>query len=73
MDDKELKEEALKKGYRLCKIPEYQCSCYVPYPNINHKNKNGRWKCVDDYEPMDYTPRSKSFPITHCKRKEKRE
>ena len=27
-----------------------ECSCWVKYPNPNHKKKNGKWKCVDDYE-----------------------
>jgi len=27
-----------------------ECSCWAKYPNPMHKNKNGKWKCVDDYE-----------------------
>ena len=69
MTEEELKAEALKSGYRLCKIPLFDCSCYMEYPNRMHKNKNGNWKCVDRYERIDYKPRSKSSPITHCVRK----
>ena len=29
---------------------EYDCSCWWHYPNEHHKHKNGKWKCVDDYE-----------------------
>lgn len=26
------------------------CSCWVNYPNNNHKKSNGKWKCVDYYK-----------------------
>lgn len=26
------------------------CSCWCKYPNINHKHKNGKWKCVDRFQ-----------------------
>lgn len=26
------------------------CTCYMDYPNTCHIHKNGKWKCVDDYE-----------------------
>lgn len=39
MKIEELKEEAKKCGYRLCKVQEYQCSCYMPYPNECKKKK----------------------------------
>lgn len=66
----ELKAEAYRQGYRLQKIPEFQCSCFVPYPNESHKCKNGKWKCVDKYEPMEYKRRSAFDPCTHCRLKE---
>ena len=54
-----------------------ECSCWVKYPNPMHKNKNGKWKCVDDYEcvqdlevvetPIGITAVRRK---THCKRKE---
>lgn len=64
----ELKAEAKRHGYRLEKMPEYDCSCYMQYPNERHKRKNG-WKCVDKYEPIKYKPKGCYSPITHCKRK----
>ena len=27
-----------------------ECTCYMQYPNECHKHKNGKWKCVDNYE-----------------------
>lgn len=50
MTKEELKVEAKKLGYIVVKKPYYQCSCYCSYPNINHEHKNGKWKCVDNYE-----------------------
>ena len=70
----ELKREADKNGYRMYRKPDYQCSCYLPYPNERHKMKNGRWKCVDRYEPVEHKWRYKptiNYPITFCKRKDK--
>ena len=64
----ELKTEAKKLGYKVTKIPPFDCSCYAPYPNKTQKHKNGRWKCVDDYEKIDYQPKSKCGPCTHCKK-----
>ena len=49
----ELKAEAKRQGYRLQKIPDYDCSCYMPYPNERHRHRNGKWKCVDRYEPAN--------------------
>lgn len=69
MTDEEIKAEALKHGYRLCKIPCHDCSCYMPYPNISHKNKNGAWKCVDRYRPIEDAPKTKWGPITKCVKK----
>lgn len=68
MTEKELREEAKKQGFTLAKIPCYQCSCYLPYPNINHKNKNGSWKCVDRYEPIKMK-RNNYGAMTHCRKK----
>lgn len=63
-----LKSEADKLGYRLQKKPDYQCSCYLPYPNEYHKHKNGTWKCIDKYEPIEHkTQRYGS--LTHCRKK----
>lgn len=25
------------------------CTCWVKYPNQNHRHKNGKWICVDNY------------------------
>lgn len=69
MTEEELKAEAASNGYRICKIPAYQCSCYMPYPNENHKNRNGSWKCNDKYEQIKFKQSSKYGPITKCKRK----
>lgn len=70
MNDEELKAAAKKLGYVLVKKPCYQCSCYLPYPNESHKQKNGRWKCVDRYEPIEFDRKSLYSPITKCVRKE---
>lgn len=69
MNYDELKEEALRQGYKLLKIPEYQCSCYVPYPNESHKHKNGKWKCIDKYEPIEIKMTNQYSPCTHCRLK----
>lgn len=29
-------------------MPTY-CTCWVDYPNENHKKANGSWKCKDNY------------------------
>ena len=67
----EIKKEAAKHGYRLQKIPDYDCSCYMPYPNIRHKHRNGKWKCVDRYEPSKHKPKYSCYhmPCTFCNRK----
>lgn len=65
----ELKQEAIKQGYILQKLPCFDCSCYCLYPNKNHRFKNGKSKC-DDYYPIKYKQRSRFDPITHCKKKE---
>lgn len=26
------------------------CSCYLDYPNERQKHRNGKWKCIDEYE-----------------------
>ena len=62
----ELKAEAEKIGYTIAKKPCYQCSCYIPYPNANHKNPNGKWKCVDKYRPIKFERKSGSRPMTRC-------
>ena len=68
----ELRSEAKKHGYKLAKKPDYQCSCYMPYPNENHRCKNGKWKCVDKYEQVeDYEPKSIYSVKTRCRRKVK--
>ena len=43
MDIEELREEADRLGYRLVKkyVPAPACSCWLYYPNENHKCKNG--------------------------------
>lgn len=69
MTENELKAEALNQGFRLTKIPEYDCSCYMPYPNEGHRHKNGKWKCVDNYVPLKVKSRGEHFPCTKCRRK----
>ena len=56
-----------------------ECSCWVKYPNPMHKNKNGKWKCVDDYECIrDLEIKMTKVGVscvsrkTHCIRKEKK-
>lgn len=53
----ELRAEAEKLGYRLQKIPDYDCSCYIEYPNPNHMRKNGTWICIDRYENICFRKR----------------
>lgn len=56
----------------MSKQRTYQCSCYCEYPNINHKNKNGTWKCVDKYEKCeDWKPKLYSC-VTHCRVKDQK-
>ena len=57
-----------------------ECSCWVEYPNPMHKNKNGKWKCVDDYECIQNLKiRETKIGVscvvrkTHCKRKKEEE
>lgn len=69
MTIEKLKEEAKKHGYTLQKIPCFQCSCYMPYPNEYRRYKNGKSRC-DDYYPIKYKVRSRYDPITHCRKKE---
>ena len=64
----ELKAEAKRQGYTIQKIPAFQCSCYLPYPNESCRFKNGKSKC-DNYYPIKYKQRSRYDPITHCRRK----
>ena len=69
----ELKAEANKLGYTVVKKTCQTCSCYMPYPNENHKHKNGRWKCVDKYRPIKRKKNSNYSPITKCIRKKENE
>ena len=77
MTYEELKAEAAKIGYAVYKKPEYDCSCYGEYPNEAHRMKNGRWKCVEKYEPITVTDGSitgreggaKHKFKTYCRRK----
>lgn len=67
----ELKAEARRQGYRLQKIPDYDCSCYLPYPNERHRHANGTWKCVDRYEPSGHERKYDCYhmPCTYCRKK----
>ncbi len=52
---------------------EWDCHCWMPYPNKYHKHKNGKWKCVDKYECIRdlVVPNTNYYDkATHCKRKE---
>ena len=51
----------------------YQCSCYMEYPNISCKKANGKWICVDKYEKVEgwKSPRKHGCK-THCRRKDTR-
>lgn len=69
MTPSELKAEAKKQGLKVTKIPGYQCTCYASYPNENHKHKNGKWKCVDCYEPIKFKRVGVHYPETRCRRK----
>lgn len=70
MTEEELKAEAKKLGYVVAKKPIYQCSCYMSYPNECHKNKNGKWKCVDKYRPIKFKRKCRYNPMTKCVRVE---
>ena len=70
MTYEELKQVADEMGYKLIKKPDYDCSCYCEYPNPLCKFKNGRWKCVDKYEPVEgYKPKYDGSTVTHCRLK----
>lgn len=43
----ELKEEAKKHGYKLQKLPTWDCDCCVAWPNHARKKKDGQWKCMN--------------------------
>lgn len=50
---------------------ECDCHCYAEYPNECHKQRSGKWKCVDRYEPIkEWVNHSKCQPVTHCRKKE---
>ena len=66
----DLKKEAEKAGYTVIKKPCYDCSCYSEYPNKCHQHKNGRWKCVDNYRPIEFKRNSNYSPITKCVKKD---
>lgn len=43
--------ECVKNGKKVeTDLDKTECTCWVDYPNENHKFKNGKWKCVDNYE-----------------------
>ena len=73
MTEEELKAEAKRLGYTVAKKPCFQCSCYMPYPNISHKKKNGKWKCVDKYRPIKFDNKYCYRPLTKCVRVEPQE
>ena len=73
MTEEEIKEIAKQMGYTVAKKPCYQCSCYMPYPNECHKNKNGKWKCVDKYRPIKFERKWWHTPMTKCVRVEPQE
>ena len=65
MTVEELKEEARKLGYNIAKKPVYDCSCWAKYPNKYVRKGNGKWKCVDCYEPIG----TSAYGKTMCVRK----
>lgn len=53
---------------------EWDCHCWMHYPNPLHKHKNGKWKCVDCYECIrDLVEPNTNYydKATHCRRKDK--
>jgi len=54
----ELKEEAKRQGYRVAKIPPYDCACCLEYPR--------KARCLETHEPI---PPTKPWQKTHCRRK----
>ena len=69
MTEEELKAEAKKIGCFVGRKPCYQCSCYQPYPNEMHRNKNGTWKCIDRYKPIKFKRKHTHQPMTRCVKK----
>ena len=54
---------------------DWDCHCWLPYPNQKHKHKSGKWKCADNYECIRnlVQPLTNYYnQATHCKRKEKK-
>jgi len=50
-----------------------ECSCWLDYPNANHKRRNGHWKCVDKYECIRQLQRKQNGTVRHktvCRKKE---
>lgn len=54
---------------------KWDCSCWCNYPNKSHKQKNGKWKCVDRIQCI----RDLVEPLTnyydqktHCIKKEEK-
>lgn len=43
-------------------MSNWDCSCWCKYPNKNHKQKNGKWKCVDRFQCI----RDLVEPLTNC-------
>lgn len=62
--------------FKTCQIvrkPPYDCSCYMTWPNKNHRKDNGEWRCVDRYVPMRHNTKGADvghMPCTKCIRKE---
>ena len=50
-------------------MKDYDCSCWVDYPNDSLKKPNGKWICKDKYEYIGKSKRGK----TRCKKKEQAE
>lgn len=44
---------------------EWDCSCWVEYPNTSHIHKNGKWKCKDRFEHVGKS----RYGCTHCRKK----
>lgn len=47
-------------------MSNYDCHCWLDYPNKTHRNANGTWKCKDCYE---FVGKSRQG-ATHCRRTE---
>lgn len=61
MSLEEIKQAAKEYGYKLTKIPDYDCACYRDYPN--------KPRCLECFYPIKFKQIRSGGKKTRCKRK----